>query len=1120
MSLRSLRYVGLLATLLAPLGASAILPEDFAAFESGPVRPLALSADGSTLFAVNVPDNTLEIFAVGGGSLTPTASVPVGLEPVSVAVRSANEVWVVNHLSDSISIVDVAANPPRVTRTLLVGDEPRDLVFTNGMAFVTTAHRGQQRTHPSIAGVPGAGDPQLTTPSVGRADVWVFDTNNLGATLGGTPLKIVSLFGDTPRGLAVSPDGNTVYAAVFNSGNQTTVISEGGICDGGALAGACVLDGRNMPGGLPPPNTDAHLEPAPEVSLIVKYNPTLDRWEDELGRNWNAAVDFDLPDYDVFAIDASSTTPANIVQTAAYPTVGTTLFNLVAHPSSGKLYVSNTEARNEVRFEGPGIFAGSTVLSHLAEARISVIDTVGGTVTPRHLNSHIDYDTVPSPAGTAEDSLASPLEMVLTGDGSTLYVAAFGSSKVGVYPTASLDAGNFDPTTVQHIEVSGGGPSGLALDETNDRLYVLTRFDNAIAVIDTNSGTQVGSVALHNPEPYRVVAGRRFLYDARTTSSNGEASCASCHTFGDMDHLAWDLGNPDDEVLDNRNVFEVGQLPPPAVQAFPDFHPMKGPMTTQSLRGMADHGPMHWRGDRSGANEPGGDTFDEDLAFKRFNPAFVGLLGRAEELTAAEMQAYTDFILEVRYPPNPIRAIDNSLTAAEDAGRVFYFESSPSDGLRTCNGCHTLDRSQGFFGSSGKSSFENETQLFKVAHLRNAYQKIGMFGMMDVDFFNDLNTPHQGDQIRGFGFLHDGSVDTVFRFLHATVFNRGTFGLANSGGFANGAPGDLARRQVEAFVLAFDTTYMPSVGQQVTLSDTNAGVAGPRIDTLLTTAANGHCDLTVKGVVAGEARGWVRRSDGTFESDRTSDAPLSEVALRALAGTPGQNLTYTCVPPGHGERIGIDRDGDLSRDRDEEDTGSDPDDPTSLPARLGTNCQSNLQLANARIKLTKNDRTDGEQRLNLSGGFIPGSVDRGAIDPLANGLTFQVQSSTGVALFGASVPAGAAPSKKDPGWTYALKGAGPTWTFRDREGTLSNGVTKITVLDNSKKVPGQFLIKVAGKNGFYKIDDVATALPLRLVVVLGNGIQAGEDQCASRAFGAVNDPTCSANTKGSTISCK
>ena len=88
----------------------------------------------------------------------------------------------VNHLSDSVSVVDVT-DPARahVTRTLLVGDEPRDIVFggaARDRAFVTTAHRGQNTGR----------DPQLTTPGAGRADVWVFDAGHLGASLGGTPV--------------------------------------------------------------------------------------------------------------------------------------------------------------------------------------------------------------------------------------------------------------------------------------------------------------------------------------------------------------------------------------------------------------------------------------------------------------------------------------------------------------------------------------------------------------------------------------------------------------------------------------------------------------------------------------------------------------------------------------------------------------------------------------------------------------------------------------------------------------------------------------------------------------------------------------------------------------------
>src|SRR4051794_16020479 len=98
-------------------------------FESGPVRPLAVSSDGSRVFVANTPNGSLDLLRVTPAGLSPDGSVKVGIDPVAVAVRSDGEVWVVNHVSDSVSIVDVAHAPPRVVRTLLVGDEPGDIVF-------------------------------------------------------------------------------------------------------------------------------------------------------------------------------------------------------------------------------------------------------------------------------------------------------------------------------------------------------------------------------------------------------------------------------------------------------------------------------------------------------------------------------------------------------------------------------------------------------------------------------------------------------------------------------------------------------------------------------------------------------------------------------------------------------------------------------------------------------------------------------------------------------------------------------------------------------------------------------------------------------------------------------
>src|SRR5262245_38345048 len=79
---------------LSTWSADALADSSFTAFESGHVRPLALSPSGNLLYAVNTPDNRLEIFRVTASGLEHRSSVAVGVEPVAVAARSEDEVWV------------------------------------------------------------------------------------------------------------------------------------------------------------------------------------------------------------------------------------------------------------------------------------------------------------------------------------------------------------------------------------------------------------------------------------------------------------------------------------------------------------------------------------------------------------------------------------------------------------------------------------------------------------------------------------------------------------------------------------------------------------------------------------------------------------------------------------------------------------------------------------------------------------------------------------------------------------------------------------------------------------------------------------------------------------------
>jgi hypothetical protein len=932
-------------------------------FEAGAVRPVAVMESG-IVAVTNIPDDRIELFRPRGRGVTHCGSVRVGLRPVAVEAVDSR-LWVVNHLSDSVSIVDVDEQrcSARVERTLLVGDEPRDVVSARGRrgkeyVFVTAAHRGQ---NVRLADG-GERDPQLNTPGLGRADVFVYDASDLGSPGEERPVRILTLFTDSPRALAVG-DG-VVYAAGFLSGNQTTLVRYQNVIDRGRRSyalldanhdfqfdaglpeaarvieggypairghGRCISTGRTAPQPQPrrndfvmnvcvrtdPAQPDRALEIVPQSAgavtpscscanalgqlqrtppMIVRFHaspaecganfsaalggcwlePPLD---DSAGATltaqaWNAQVGLTLPDRDVFAIDLGQTPPA--LSGAEFRHVGTTLFNMAVHPRSGRIFVSNTEARNHVRFEGPGAdvaqedrFANTTVRGHIAESRISVLDPVSRAVKPVHLNGHIDFSQccAAGPNQDTERSLAFPTGMAISHkrdrrgsllEDQDLYVAALGSDKVAVLSTAQIEsapAGGMVQDAGDHIEVPGG-PAGLVLDERRDLLYVLARFSNELVVIDTDRREPIQRHAMYSPEPDRVIEGRRFLYDARRTSSHGDSACASCHIFGDFDGLAWDLGSPDDGDFMNFGPF----FSRPEITSAPlssHFLSVKGPMTTQSLRGMANHASMHWRGDRRGGltstvhEQPDTGAFDEVAAFVAFNVAFPGLNGRSEQLPDEEMQRFTDFILQLTYPPNPIRALDDSLTPGQKRARSRFFgceitdESMAlgecadgrnlaeetlgcnclnppefmlgivprpafcppdpqctldvSDFQNTCNGCHALDPSAnaefgvdapGFFGSNGLYTNDAVAHILKIPHLRNMYQKVGMFGSVltrpgiGLNAFADsifgarvgglpaAQNAHMGDQIRGFGFTHAGEEDTLFHFFSLSGFAR------------------------------------------------------------------------------------------------------------------------------------------------------------------------------------------------------------------------------------------------------------------------------------------------------------------------------------------------------------
>jgi hypothetical protein len=336
--------------------------------------------------------------------------------------------------------------------------------------------------------------------------------------------------------------------------------------------------------------------------------------------------------------------------------------------------VSNTEARNEVRFEGPGNFGGTTVQGHLAESRITVLS--GASVLPRHLNKHIDYDT----AGTGRHEGAQPATLTgiaVSPNGATLTLRRSARPR-SACSTPTLQNDTFDPVvgSASYIDVSGGGPSGsLTRPGTAS---TCSRFDDAVSVVDLATRDEIATSAAQ-PRARERRPGRPFLYDAALTSSNGEAARAATSSAtwttwrGPRQPRRRRQEEPDPDQPGDRNHFNVVQLTPINGSGLVnDFHPMKGPMTTQTLRGMKGSGAMHWRGDRSSPPGTAVSAFDENVNFNNFNVAFPGLVGNDAELPAADMQKFTDFALQIMLPPNPNRRIDGTLNTSQQAGKSFF----------------------------------------------------------------------------------------------------------------------------------------------------------------------------------------------------------------------------------------------------------------------------------------------------------------------------------------------------------------------------------------------------------------------------------------------------------------
>jgi hypothetical protein len=184
----------------------------------------------------------------------------------------------------------------------------------------------------------------------------------------------------------------------------------------------------------------------------------------------------------------------------------------------------------------------------------------------------------------------------------------------------------------------GSIPRGILADPGGDLVWVHCWGTNTVEIWDTASNPPVLLAASdlgYDPTPQERKQGRELFFSA-AHSQNNNLSCNSCHVEGGSDFLAWDLsGLPYDD---------------------------KGALVTQTLVGIADLLPYHWRGERA------------DLI--HFNPAFDGLLGGPllDDSPGGAFEKFQAYVFSLEQPANP----------SQDSRRVV----NASAGFTTPDGIH------------------------------------------------------------------------------------------------------------------------------------------------------------------------------------------------------------------------------------------------------------------------------------------------------------------------------------------------------------------------------------------------------------------------------------------------
>ena len=576
-----------------------------------------------------------------------------------------------------------------------------------------------------------------------------------------------------------------------------------------------------------------------------------------------------LKDHDLFRITLG-TDPVPVARD-----MGAVLFALGVNPVTGDLWQLGTEANNkDATRQGEPAIRGDIVVNQVAIAQLA-----GGSVVAPAAILNLD-DTDPATAGVqfeTERSVAQPYALDFDAAGDA-YVAGLLSANV----TQLTSTGAF----VREWNV-GSIPRAVLVAADGSEALVYSWGDNVIERWDLSNAAaqQTGTMDLgFDPTPADAREGRRLFFDA-SFSLHGNASCASCHVETESDMLPWDLSD----------------LP------FDD----KGPLITQTMRGIEDLVPLHWRGERA-------ELVD-------FNPAFDGLMGGRELDTSpgGEFDQFQAYIFSLEQPANPNthprRVVDGTPDAnGGDAvrGQDIYFDSTAIPGIGSCNACHTMPTGTNNEVVLDEPDLEFARRTHFVVASYNGMWRKEQPTLEDVILADGTV---EDRPTLGSGVSATGLKDSLLDFVEIDQFNLDP----------------QSDRDVTAFVNQADSGLAPAVHRAWLLNQTLLAETRPQLRSyLMRQAAARNVDVAVFGSIdLGSGPRtlrwfWDRDADLMVPED-SSLAPVGLRTFFAAAGQGKAELVFLGLPVGMAKRFAADFDDDGILNGDEIVLGTDPENADS-----------------------------------------------------------------------------------------------------------------------------------------------------------------------------------------------